>query len=157
MDSAMFWFLAGFAVTSHWESNMEMNLKGQRVVVCGAARGIGAAIVIAFANEDCHALVLTWRDQTESTLDSAEWIAGDVSSRKDVDLLATKVPDIDHVVFAVGIGSDLSGSPFWNLDPSDWQREIDVNLLGAVNLAHSLAPAMAARQRGSFDRKRGQS
>ena len=49
----------------------------------------------------------------------------------------------DHVVFAVGAGSGKFGFPFWKLEPADWDRVIKVNLLGAVNVAHAFAPALA--------------
>jgi NAD(P)-dependent dehydrogenase (short-subunit alcohol dehydrogenase family) len=45
---------------------------------------------------------------------------------------------VDHVVFCVGIGSGKFGFPFWNLEPSDWARVLEVNLVGAVNVAHAL-------------------
>ena len=54
------------------------------------------------------------------------------------------------VVFSVGVGSGVSGFPFWNLNPSDWTRVIDVNLLGAVNVAHVFAPKLADRRQGTF-------
>ena len=32
----------------------------------------------------------------------------------------------DHVVFAVGVGSDKFGFPFWNLEPADWEPVLRV-------------------------------
>jgi NAD(P)-dependent dehydrogenase (short-subunit alcohol dehydrogenase family) len=49
----------------------------------------------------------------------------------------------DHLVYAVGCGSGKFGFPFWKLEPSDWERVLNVNLLGAVNVAHAFAPVMA--------------
>ena len=49
-----------------------------------------------------------------------------------------------HVVFAVGAGSGKFGFPFWKLEPDDWERVLKINLIGAVNVAHAFAPAMAA-------------
>jgi NAD(P)-dependent dehydrogenase (short-subunit alcohol dehydrogenase family) len=37
--------------------------------------------------------------------------------------------------------------PFWKLEPADWDRVIRVNLIGAVNVAHAFAPAMAESAR----------
>jgi NAD(P)-dependent dehydrogenase (short-subunit alcohol dehydrogenase family) len=53
----------------------------------------------------------------------------------------------DHVVFAVGAGSGKFGFPFWKLDPADWEPVLKVNLVGAVNVAHAFAPAMAEAAR----------
>ena len=57
---------------------------------------------------------------------------------------------IEHVFFAVGIGSGKFGFPFWNLEPADWPRVLSVNLIGAANVAHAVAPAMAAERRGTM-------
>ncbi len=53
---------------------------------------------------------------------------------------------VDHVVFAVGVGSGKFGFPFWNLDPADWERVLRVNLVGAVNVAHAFAPGLAEQK-----------
>ena len=41
------------------------------------------------------------------------------------------------------VGSGKFGFPFWKLEPADWDRVLKVNLVGAVNVAHAFAPAMA--------------
>lgn len=132
---------------------MEMNLAGKKVVVCGAARGIGRSIAAAFTSEGSEVLGF---DLTPPSTDSDSpageiaWLAGDITDRSDVARIAKAMPEPDHVVFAVGIGSGVAGSPFWNIDPAAWSRVIDVNLIGAVNLAHALAPLMAERRFGSI-------
>ena len=57
---------------------------------------------------------------------------------------------IDHVVFAVAIGSGKFGFPFWNLEPDDWARVLNVNVVGGVNVAHAFAPAMAEARSGTL-------
>ncbi|MCA9064146.1 MAG: SDR family oxidoreductase, partial [Planctomycetaceae bacterium] len=37
-----------------------------------------------------------------------------------------------------------------NLTPNDWKRTLDVNILGMVNVAHALSPALVARKKGTF-------
>ena len=56
---------------------------------------------------------------------------------------------VDHLVFAVGIGSGKFGFPFWTLDAADWDRVLRVNLIGSVNIAHAFAPLLAERKRGT--------
>ncbi len=56
----------------------------------------------------------------------------------------------DHIVFAAGVGSGKFGFPFWNLEPGDWERVLRVNLIGAVNVAHAFAPAMAEARTGTL-------
>ena len=56
----------------------------------------------------------------------------------------------DHVVFAVGVGSGKFGFPFWNLEPADWEPVLRVNLLGAVNVAHTFAPMLVRAEAGTM-------
>jgi NAD(P)-dependent dehydrogenase (short-subunit alcohol dehydrogenase family) len=56
----------------------------------------------------------------------------------------------DHVVVAAGIGSGNFGFPFWNLEPSDWDRVLQVNIMGPVHAAHAFSPLMIKRGRGTF-------
>src|SRR5207249_5380818 len=42
------------------------------------------------------------------------------------------------------------GFPFWNLEPADWGRVLQVNVVGAVNVAHAFAPALVAARSGTM-------
>lgn len=130
---------------------MNLQLDGQGVVVFGAARGIGLAIATAFAAEGCRVVGFD-RQQPVHTKEGTyiEFISGDVTEIGDVQRVADLDIDIQHVVFSVGVGSGVAGFPFWNLNPSDWLRVIEVNLLGAVNVAHVFAPKLAERGQGTF-------
>ena len=57
---------------------------------------------------------------------------------------------IDHVVFAVAIGSGKFGFPFWNLEPADWPRVLEVNVVGAVNVAHAFTPYFIQARSGTL-------
>ena len=48
---------------------------------------------------------------------------------------------VDHLVFAVAIGSGKFGFPFWNLTPSDWPHVLGINVLGDA-LRDSLDPRL---------------
>jgi NAD(P)-dependent dehydrogenase (short-subunit alcohol dehydrogenase family) len=127
-----------------------MNLKGQKVVVFGAARGIGRAIAEGFADEGCHVWSFD-RDAETIPLPSAQAnIAGDVTSYDAVRAAAEVIGEVDHVIFCVGVGSGKFGFPFWNLEPGDWARVLEINLIGAVNVAHAFAPKLIARGQGSM-------
>ena len=63
--------------------------------------------------------------------------------RRTAEEVAARFGRCDHLVFAVGAGSGKFGFPFWKLEPADWDRVLRVNLIGAVNVAHAFAPAMA--------------
>lgn len=129
---------------------MQLNLTGQTVAVLGAARGIGRAIAEGFLAEGCRVHGFD-RDPSPSPLPSPGTLqAGDATSYPQVRAFAESCGDVDHVVFSVGVGSGKFGFPFWNLEPSDWARVLEVNLIGAVNAAHAFAPQMSRRGRGSL-------
>ena len=141
---------------------MNLDLAGQVTVVLGAASGIGRAIAQAFVNEGAHVALV---DRAAAVVDVAKQMAGEQSGK----LLAVEadVADygamqqaaaqieqtlgaVEHIVFAVGIGSGKVGFPFWNLTPADWPRVLQVNVQGAVHTAHAFIPPMLERRRGTF-------
>jgi len=129
---------------------MQMNLDAQKVVVFGGANGIGRAIAEGFIAEGCRVWAVD-RDAQTSPLPSAEAnITGDVTSYEAMRAIAETIGDVDHVIFSVGAGSGKFGFPFWNLEPGDWARVIDINLIAAVNVAHAFAPKLIARGSGSM-------
>jgi len=57
---------------------------------------------------------------------------------------------IAGVVHAAAIGSHKFGCPFTELDPDDWRKVLEVNIMGTTHVAHATAPPMRARQRGVY-------
>ena len=64
--------------------------------------------------------------------------------------VASQSKRIDHLVYAVGVGSGKFGFPFWNLEPADWPRVLQVNVVGAVNVAHAFSPYLIQARAGSL-------
>jgi NAD(P)-dependent dehydrogenase (short-subunit alcohol dehydrogenase family) len=124
---------------------MDLNLRNQLVVVFGSAQGIGRAIAEAFLAEGCR---VQGFDRSDAT--GHEITRGDVTRCDQVLEFAEAAAPVDHVVFCVGAGSGKFGFPFWNLDPSDWARVLEINLIGAVNVAHAFAPKLVAHGRGTM-------
>ena len=137
---------------------MEMELTGKTCVVVGGASGIGLAIAEAFAAEGCRVGVI------DRNLDSLERLAadprglktyhGDVAEARSMEASRAhfigEFGQVDHVVVAAANSSGKFGFPFWNLDPSDWRRVLDVSLMGAVNVAHAYGPGLAKNGGGTL-------
>jgi len=123
---------------------MKLSLEDQHVAVFGAANGIGRAIADGFAQEGS---VVHGFDR-----EAGEGVSrtGDVTDYKQVQDFVQGLPQVDHVVYSVGVGSGKFGFPFWNLEPNDWARVLEVNLIGAVNVAHACAPRLIERGAGSL-------
>ena len=135
---------------------MDLQLRNQVSVIVGGASGIGKAIAEAFCLESAVAVLADRRPDTEPIADqvatrcngTAAAIVLDATDFTAVQAAATEVVTrfggCDHVVYAAGVGSGKFGFPFWELRPADWPRVLDVNLLGAVNVAHAFQPSLSA-------------
>ena len=129
---------------------MQMRLEGRSVAVFGAAHGIGRAIAEGFAAEGCRVHGFDRTPLPEGGTAAWPLTLGDVTSTSEVAAFVEQAGPFDHGVYSVGAGSGKYGFPFWNLDPGDWRRVVEVNLLGAVNVAHALGPGMAERRSGTL-------
>jgi NAD(P)-dependent dehydrogenase (short-subunit alcohol dehydrogenase family) len=127
---------------------MKLSLTGQTVAITGAANGIGLAIARSFLEAGAGILALdldpvALAGMKEEAPDRIRTITVNVA---DPGALREAVADqpVDHLVCAAAIGSGKTGFPFWNLDPSDWGRVLEVTLMGVVNTVHAFVPALLA-------------
>ncbi len=141
---------------------MNLHLKDQTAVIVGAARGIGHAIAAEFAREGANVALI---DREGSVAHAAQKLAaefdvraiGAVGDVKSFDAMKQHAAEfqrelgrIDHLVYAVGIGSGKFGFPFWNLEPGDWPRVMEINVQGAVNVMHAFTPGFLDGKAGSI-------
>jgi 2-hydroxycyclohexanecarboxyl-CoA dehydrogenase len=140
---------------------MDLELKNHVVVITGGASGIGRAIAETFAAEG-SALAI-W-DRNASADVAAEiavqfgvrslGLTIDVTDEQGIRQAAIETArslgPIDHLVHAAAIGSGKFGFPFTNLEPRDWHKSLEVNILGMVHVAHAVAPAMVERRKGTL-------
>ena len=137
---------------------MDLELNGHVAVITGGASGIGLACARGLAREGCR--VALWdsaphviRVAEELGIDARGFVvdvADFVAVTAAVVTTEKALGPVAHLVHAAAVGSGKFGFPFTNLEPGDWRRVLDVNILGMVHVAQALAVGMVARQQGTM-------
>lgn len=135
-----------------------LNLEGQRAVVTGGARGIGAATAILLAQHGADIAIMDLKE-TESAQETVRaieqlgrrgvFIPVDVADYDDVFSAAARAESelgpIDILINNAGIART---NTMVNIPEADWDAVIDVNLKGVYNTCKALVPGMMERGRG---------
>jgi NAD(P)-dependent dehydrogenase (short-subunit alcohol dehydrogenase family) len=117
--------------------------------VTGGGRGIGANVARALAGDGWSVVVgARSRDQVDAV---ASEIGGravelDVTSRDSVDRAVAEAGDVELLVANAGIGSQ--GETTWEVDPDEWWRTFEVNVLGVHLCCRAVVPGMLERGAG---------
>ena len=118
-------------------SSAEPPLAGQRALVTGGTRGIGAAIVVGLRAAGCQALIVARHTEGDG-------VAADITRREDVDMLAGRYrPDI--LINAAGA---FGLAPVAQTSVESFDRMLATNLRGPFLLIRAFLPAMLARGAG---------
>lgn len=138
---------------------MVQSLKGKVAFITGAGKGIGKAVALALANEGVNVGLLA---RTESDLKElmnevknsgvrAAYAAVDISSREDVEQAINKLTNelgaADILINNAGIGKFAT---LLEMDPEEWKRIIDVNLMGLYYVTRAVLPQLIEKNRGDI-------
>ncbi len=122
-------------------------------VITGAASGIGAGLARHAASLGMQLILADWDDAALTEVAdclSAEVIAvpTDVRDETQVQSLADaafdKFGEIDLLFNNAGV---LSSGLSWEIDAATWQRSIDINIGGTVNVMRAFVPRLIAADR----------
>ena len=125
-------------------------------IVTGGASGIGLGIACALIADGYDVFVLDNDLQHVDDYNASHPLSRarlcDVS---DASAVATEVDGLLHVVGRINLlvnNAGISGptAPIEAVDPSEWQKTIDVGLTGAFNATRSVAPIMKAQSSGAI-------
>jgi NAD(P)-dependent dehydrogenase (short-subunit alcohol dehydrogenase family) len=128
-------------------------LRGQRVLITGAARGIGAAIAERLASHGARLALVGLEPETMGAVaqrcGEGTFVAEcDVSSNERVtqavDAAAEALGGLDVVVANAGIAA---GGPLRSQDLRSWERVIEINLMGVMYTDRAALPHLE-RSRG---------
>ncbi|NPC70123.1 SDR family oxidoreductase [Corallococcus exiguus] len=129
--------------------SFDLELKGQRALVTGGTKGVGAAVVAALVEAGVR-VIATARTVPSDTKD-VHYVAADVTTAKGCDEVVRQamahLGGIDILVNVLG-GSTAPGGGFAALTDDEWQKELNLNLMPAVRLDRALLPAMLAQGSG---------
>jgi len=135
-------------------------LRSRVALITGAARGIGRAVALAFANEGAR-LALTARSEPELEAVAAEArrcgaeaivVPGDLADRSTPGLLVCAVQKafgpVDILINNAALVSAYNPKPIVQFDDDYWDRSLAINLSAPYLLSKAVVPAMIERKWG---------
>ena len=136
-----------------------IDLKNKNALITRAGRGIGKAIALALAKEGVNVILIA---RTQEEIDNvaakatalrvkALAITADVANMDSVNTAVTKAlgefGTIDILINNAGIAAF---GKFLEMEPTDWERIIQVNLMGTYYTTRAVLPNMIERQTGDI-------
>ena len=140
---------------------MDLGLKCKVAFITGSSRGIGRAIAAAFLAEGAR-VIITGRDNTSLNKTSKELSkkygeASIVSCQGDMtqadiitgclEVAMKKFGKIDILVANVGTGKSKPGL---EADRDEWEKMLNLNLLGGLETAREIVPVMQKNRTGNI-------
>lgn len=124
-----------------------MEIEGKRVLITGASRGLGRALVAAFVDAGAGEVIAGARKRADREALKSERVTPvrlDVTSDRDVEAIARAGP-IDILINNAGVAG--FGNPL-TMDFAAAQEEIAVNYFGVLRVTRAVAPEMIAKRDG---------
>jgi NAD(P)-dependent dehydrogenase (short-subunit alcohol dehydrogenase family) len=133
---------------------MDLHLRGKRVLITGASKGIGAAAAEAFAEEGCDVMLAARNGEQLKALcerlRSAHQISAtahvvDLRKPEDIAELVKDAADIDILVNNAG---DIPGGSIDKIDEATWRHAWELKVFGYINITRAIYAQMKARGHG---------
>lgn len=138
---------------------MGQSLQGKVAIITGAARGIGKAAAVALAKEGVHIGLLA---RTEETLKEvaaelqdlgvqAAYAVVDVSSQEQVEAgIAAITKELGTADILINNAGVATFGTIMEMDPEEWKRMIDINLLGTYYVTRAVLPQLIEKNGGDI-------
>jgi 3-oxoacyl-[acyl-carrier protein] reductase len=124
------------------------DLEGQKAFVTGGGRGIGANVARELAAAGMEVAVSGRTAEQVRSVGAeigGQAFVGDVSERADVERWFSEFGPVDLLVANAGSGNRAVS---WEIDPEEWWRVFEVNVLGVHLCCNAFIPDMLERERG---------
>jgi 3-oxoacyl-[acyl-carrier protein] reductase len=137
---------------------MDLNIKGKVALVTGGASGIGEKTAEFFVQEGVKVLVSDVnRERIEKTVASLKGMGGeargipcDVTREEEVSRMVAEARSlfgtIDFLVNSAGIGGSMAALE--TAKRQDWQRILEINLIGTIHCCKAVMPVLRAKRSG---------
>ena len=130
-------------------AEMDLGMRGARVLVVGGSYGIGAAVVRRLAEEGAMVTVMA-RDQTvleaavadvrATTGAAVTGLVGDALNAHDIERVVNAAADNSRLDAAILVVGGSKRATLHELSDDDWLASYDFNVVSAVRLARAAAP-----------------
>lgn len=135
-------------------------LEGKVAIVTGAARGIGKAIAIKFAQQGCNVAFTDLAIDDNGKATEAELIALGVKAKgyasnaanyEDThNVVAEILKDFGRIDILINNAGITRDGLMMRMDEKQWDMVINVNLKSAFNFIHACTPIMMKQKTGSI-------
>ncbi len=139
--------------------HLATSLIGKNAIITGAGRGIGYAVAIALAQEGVNVgLIARSKEQLEKVVKEVEalgvkaaFAVADVSKNEDVtkatEFITNELGTIDVLINNAGIAKFGN---FMDLEINEWEKIIQVNLMGVYYVTRAVLPGMIEQKSGDI-------
>ncbi|MNH77831.1 Sepiapterin reductase [compost metagenome] len=137
-----------------------MELTQKNALITGAGKGIGRAVAIALAKEGVNLGLIA---RTESDLkDLAQELQSeygikvsiapaDISNSAEAEASAAKIKqDLGSVDILINNAGIAKFGTLLEMDPEEWKRILDVNVMGTYNVTRAVLPDLVAQNSGDI-------
>lgn len=135
-------------------------LKDKVALITGAARGIGKAVAMRFAEEGCNIAFtdLVINETAEETLaelrslgiEARAYASNAASFDESHTVVEQIVKDFGHIDILVNNAGITKDGLLLRMSESQWDSVLNVNLKSAFNFIHACAPVMMRQRSGSI-------
>lgn len=133
---------------------MDLNLRGKRVAITGASKGIGAGVAESFAREGANLHLIARGEDGLNALsarlrsDYGIDVSNHPADLKLPDAVRRVAEEINGVDILVNNAGDIPGGSLETLDEDTWRRGWELKVFGFINLTRLVYAQMKSRQTG---------
>lgn len=129
---------------------VQIDLKNQVVVITGGSGGIGQTVAKLFVEAGARVVCADLQAPPEP-LENARYVETDVSNfgqvQDCIENILSEEKVVDCLINNAGISRDAT---VWNMTEKAWDEVLNINLKGAFNFIHHIAPHFREKNHGKI-------